>query len=91
MAQTDNPQPCTKEPCFKCGKPGHFTRECCSYTQINQTYFIGEQDDMIGLQMPMSLSNLLDNVLMAFNSLPNNQKDELIQKYEGGSQNFPNV
>ena len=28
IAQTDSPPPCRKEPCVKCGKEGHFTREC---------------------------------------------------------------
>ncbi len=46
---------------------------------------------MMGLQEPIHLSNLLSNVLAAFDTLPNEQKDKLIQKYEGGLQDFPNV
>ncbi len=38
---------------------------------------------MIGIQPPLQLSNLLSNALAAFDSLPNKQKDKLIQKYEG--------
>ncbi len=46
---------------------------------------------MVGIQPPLQLSNLLSNALTAFDSLPNNQKDELIQKYKGGAQDFPNI
>ena len=41
------------------------------------------QDDMIGIQPPLQLSNLLSNTLATFDSLLNDQKDELIQKYKG--------
>ncbi len=50
-----------------------------------------DQDDMTGLQTLLDPSNLLSNALAAFNTLPNDQKDELIQKYEGGAQDFPDV
>ncbi len=58
--------------------------------QINQTSWIDEQDNLIGIE-PIHPSNLLSNALAAFNTLPNKQKDELIQKYEGGMQDFPDV
>jgi len=51
--------------------------------QINNTYYLDDQDNMTGIQPPLQPSNLLNNALAAFDSLPNNQKDELIQKYEG--------
>jgi len=41
--------------------------------------------------MPLDPLNLLSNALAVFDTLPNDQKDELIQKYEGGTQDFPNV
>jgi len=85
------PQPRIKEPCFKCGKQGHFACECYSRTQINYSSYIDNQDEMVGIQPPLQLSNLLSNALTAFDSLPNNQKDELIQKYKGGAQDFPNI
>jgi len=91
IAQTDAPPPQIKGPCFKCGKPGHFARECHSRTQINNVHYLDDQDDMIGIQPPLQPSNLLSNALAAFNSLPNDQKDELIQKYEGENQDFPDV
>ncbi len=46
---------------------------------------------MIGIQPPLQPSDLLSNALTAFDSLLNDQKDELIQKYEGGMQDFPDV
>ncbi len=46
---------------------------------------------MIGIQPLLQPSNLLSNALAAFDSLPNDQKDELIQKYEGENQDFPDV
>jgi len=45
----------------------------------------------MGLQMPLSPLNLLSNALSAFDSLPNDQKDKLIQKYERGTQDFLDV
>ena len=91
VAQTDQLLLRTKGPCFKCGKLGHFTRECRSRTQINNAHYLDDQDDMIGIQPPLQLSNLLSNALAAFDSLPNDQKGELIQKYEGENQDFPDV
>src|SRR6266853_2414297 len=73
VAQANNLPPCIREPCFKCGKQGHFTRECHSQTQINYTSYIDNQDNIIGIQPPMSPSNLLSNALTAFDSLPNEQ------------------
>ncbi len=46
---------------------------------------------MAGIQALLQPSNLLSNALAVFDSLPNDQKDELIQKYEGENQDFPNV
>jgi len=46
---------------------------------------------MISIQPPLQPSNLLSNTLVAFNSLLNDQKDKLIQKYEGENQDFPDV
>src|SRR5216683_2531482 len=77
MAQTDTQPPHIKGPCFKCGKQGHFTQECCSWMQINYTSYINDQDNMIGIQPPIQPSNLLSNTLTAFDSLPNDQKDKL--------------
>ena len=78
VAQTNQMLPWAKGPCFKCGKMGHFARECHSRTQINNAHYLDDQDDMFGIQPPLQPSNLLSNTLAAFDSLPNDQKDELI-------------
>ncbi len=91
VAQTNQQPPRIKGPCFKCGRKGHFTRECRSKTQINNAHYLDDQDNMISIQPPLQPSNLLNNALAAFDSLPNDQKDELIQKYEGENQDFPDV
>ncbi len=91
MAQTDQQTPRTKGLCFKCRRQGHFARECRSKTQINNAHYLDDQDDMIGIQPPLQPSNLLSNALATFDSLPNDQKDELIQKYEGENQDFSDV
>ncbi len=59
--------------------------------QINYMNYLDDQDEITGLQPPLQPSNLLSNALATFDSLPNDQKDELIQKYKGGSQDFPDV
>src|SRR6266851_4769584 len=73
VAQTDPPLR-TKGPCFKCGKQGHFARECCLRTQINNAHYLDDQNDMAGIQALLQPSNLLSNALAVFDSLPNDQK-----------------
>ena len=91
VAQTDPPPPHRKGPCFRCGKEGHFTRECQS-AKINTTGFIGNymdvQEDMAQIQDPLTPQNILDNAIKMFNTLPDDQKDAFIQKYEGGQEDF---
>jgi hypothetical protein len=49
-----------------------------------------DQDkDMSGLQEAIHLTNLLDNALKVFDTLPLEQKDALIAKYEGKKEDFP--
>ncbi len=78
VAQTDVQPPCIKGPCFKCGKQGHFARECHLRIQVNYASYLDDQDKMIGIQPPLQPSNLLSNALTTFDSLPNDQKDKLI-------------
>ena len=46
---------------------------------------------MVNLQAPLTPDGILDNALTAFDQLPNELKDQFIQKYEGDSQNFQGV
>jgi hypothetical protein len=41
-------------------------------------------DDLLQMQEPLTLENILDNTIRMFNTLPTDQKDAFIQKYEGG-------
>jgi hypothetical protein len=47
-----------------------------------------EEEDLSGVQEVMNPINLLDNVLKVFNTLPLEQKDTLIAKYEGKKEDF---
>jgi hypothetical protein len=48
-----------------------------------------QDEDMSGLQEAIHPTNLLDNALKVFNTLPLEQKDALIAKYEGKKEDFP--
>jgi hypothetical protein len=60
--------------------------------KINTTRFIGnymdDQEDMAQIQEPLTPQNILDNAMRMFDTLPNDQKDAFIQKYEGGQEDF---
>ena len=46
---------------------------------------------MANLQAPLTPDGTLDNALTSFDQLPNELKDQFIQKYKGDSQNFQGV
>ena len=43
---------------------------------------------MSQMQEALTLENILDNAIAMFDTLPLNQKDAFIQKYEGGQEDF---
>jgi hypothetical protein len=47
-----------------------------------------EPEDMTNVQKALTPEGILDNALKVFDSLPDKQKDEFIQKYEGQTKDF---
>ncbi len=73
--------------CYNCNKPEHFTRECCApkKARAQQAYvqdYIDQEEDLLNIQQEIHPTNLLDNALWAFDTLPLEQKDTLIAQYE---------
>src|SRR6266851_9860626 len=86
-SQPTRPFPRKKGPCFKCGKEGHFARDCRS-TRARYINYMDQNDDMSQLQEAITPENILDNAIRMFDTLPLDQKDAFIQKYEGGQEDF---
>ena len=82
--------PRKKGPCFKCGKDGHFARECWS-ARAHYINYMDQRDDMSQLQDTITPENILDNAIKMFDTLPMDQKDAFIQKYEGSQEDFAEV
>ena len=89
-AQTEYWPPRKKGPCFKCRKEGHFARDCRS-ARARYINYMDQREDMTQLQDAITPKNILDNALKMFDTLPMDQKDTFIQKYEGGQEDFAEV
>ncbi len=50
-----------------------------------------QHDDMSQLQDAITPKNILDNAIRMFDTLPLDQKDTFIQKYEGEQEDFAKV
>jgi hypothetical protein len=50
-----------------------------------------ELEDMANVQKALTPDGILDNALTMFDQLPDQLKDDFIQKYEGEPQNFQGV
>ena len=50
-----------------------------------------EQEDLTNVQEPISSDNGLDNALDFFDALSREQKDEMINRYEGKKEDFPDA
>ncbi len=89
-AQTEHMPPQRKGRCFKCRKEGHFTRDCQSM-RARYVNYMDQNKDMSQLQDAITPENILDNAIRMFDTLPLDQKDAFIQKYEGGQEDFAEV
>jgi hypothetical protein len=97
-AQVEEPQHWSPRPqrirkCYNCDKPGHFAAECRQprRTQARQAYvqdYMDQEEDLSEVQDAINPTNLLDNTLKVFDTLPLEQKDALIAKYEGKKEDF---
>jgi len=45
-------------------------------------------NNLLQMQEPLTPENILDNTIRMFDTLPTDQKDPFIQKYEGGQEDF---
>ena len=48
-----------------------------------------EQEDLSQIQSPIDLANGLENALSTFDALSLEQKNEMIDRYEGKKEDFP--
>jgi hypothetical protein len=83
--------------CYNCGKFSHFMAKCREpkqQQQARQAYiedYMSQDDNMSDLQEPIHPTNLLDNALKTFDTLPLEQKDALITQYKGKREDFVTV
>jgi hypothetical protein len=59
--------------------------------QARQAYiqdYMDQEEDLSEVQDAINPTNLLDNALKVFDTLPLEQKDALIAKYEGKKEDF---
>jgi hypothetical protein len=87
------PQPQRVRKCYNYDKPGHFAAKCRQprRTQGRQAYvqdYMDQEEDLSEVQEVINPTNLLDNALKVFDTLPLEQKDALIAKYEGKKEDF---
>jgi hypothetical protein len=92
-AQVENPSWRQPRPrmCFNCGKEGHFQASCRASRKTQVNSIIDEPENMKGVQEALTPKGVLDNALAMFDHMPDQMKDEFIQKYEGKLQDFQDV
>ncbi len=77
--------------CYNCDKVGHLAAQCRAPKKASINYIIDEPEEMMNLQPALTPEGVLDNALALFDRLSNSQRDEFVQKYEGGSPDFQSV
>jgi len=82
---------CTPRKCFNCNKEGHFQAQCRAPKKAQINSVLDEPEDMVSVQQALTPDSILDNALTMFDQLPDQLKDNFIQKYKGESQNFQDV
>ena len=60
-------------------------------TRVRYINYMDQNDDMSQLQEAITPENILDNAIRMFDTLPLDQKDAFIQKYEGSQEDFAEV
>jgi len=77
--------------CFNCNKEGHFQAQCWAPRKEQINSVMDEPEDMMSIQQALTPDGILNNALTMFDQLPDQLKDDFIQKYKGESQNFQDV
>jgi hypothetical protein len=84
-------EPCRPHPkglCFNCGKPGHFTRDCCSAPASNVNYMDSTEEDMQNVpQLTITPQTNVANLKAQIDSLSSEDNDVLIEMM-GSVQDF---
>ena len=72
---------------------GHFARDCrlsrANYARWRNQNYLDEPEDLSHIQAPIDPANGLENALNAFDALSLEQKNEMIDRYEGKTEDFP--
>jgi hypothetical protein len=80
--------PRPKGPCFNCGKPGHFARDCCSVPNSNINYMDAAKEDMQNVPQPTIIPRTnVANLKAQIDSLSSEDNDMLIEMM-GFTQDF---
>jgi hypothetical protein len=80
-----------QQKCFNCNKEGHFQAQCWAPKKEQINSVMDKPEDMTSIQQALTPDSILDNALTMFDRLPDQLKDDFIQKYEGELQNFQDV